>query len=183
MNGAAALVDGAFRPVRLTKRFCDARGHVFLTPLTAHVSARAHIVAAGFGSTPGGGHLTPRPTLGLDLVAAGSRNQDGREIRQLPGQGPNNWATLYKVYEIVQDQPGHKRWASERQYSAFSASANSPTISGADVRHSSRRFKETPKCTMTIDEAKAFIGKVLLAFVRSSALLQPLAPGRSPRQP
>jgi hypothetical protein len=172
MNGAAALVDASYRTVELTDSFSDGAGHKFFQASGA-VRIRTTLGASAEAHGPDGELVPaapPPPTLGPHYLALAHRDPNVQEALQLLGQGPGNWGTLHKVYEII-DRDGDKRkWAPMAAYDAFAASANSALVSGPDARHSlaySRRSPKPPKHTMNIRDARAFIRKVASAWVSS----------------
>jgi hypothetical protein len=166
MNGAAALVDASYRRVELTDRFSDGTGSNFVL-LSAAIEARIRGTAVGEVRGPDGELIPPPPpTPGPDYLAVARRDPNIREVLKLLGGGPGDWVTLYKIFEVIRADGNHTRWAPESEYSAFTVSANLPSVSGSDARHA-RGTPGSPKRTMTIHDARAFIRRVALAWVSS----------------
>jgi hypothetical protein len=165
MNGAAALVDASYRRVELTDRFSDGTGSMFVL-LSAAIEARSRGTAVAKVRGPDGGLIAPPPTPGPDYLAAGRRDQNVREVLQLLGCGPGDWASLYKIFEVIRADGRHTRWATDPEYRAFKLSANLPSVSGSDARHA-RVALRSPKRTMTIHDAREFIRRVALVWVSS----------------
>lgn len=81
-------------------------------------------------------------------------------------QGPLDWPTLYKVYEIVRDSFGgqaalvrHAPWTTKAEITAFAGSANRPDVSGEGARHA-RLGGDPPRRTMSLHEGREFIGRL-----------------------
>jgi hypothetical protein len=82
-----------------------------------------------------------------------------------------DWFDLYKIYEIVRANVGGqkpleaKNWVRPSDLSAFSASANLPSISGAAARHA--RLSGDPKHTMSLHQARTTINHLVAAWLRT----------------
>jgi hypothetical protein len=168
VNGAAALVDPSYRPVVLMNRFRDDAGQNFVLA-SANLTARSRLAVATAEVRGPDGKVVPPPppppTLGPEYMAAASRDPNVREVLDVLSDGPGDWVELYKVFEVIRDDGKPTKWAAEADYSAFRASANLPSVSGADARHA-RRSSGNPKRTMSIHEARDFIRKVSIAWIR-----------------
>jgi hypothetical protein len=83
-----------------------------------------------------------------------------------------DWVNLYKTYEIVQDEVHGKEkiirrgWLTSQSISRFRQMAQSRQALGDDARHASRKFIP-PKKPMSIHEARAIIGDLLLTWIDS----------------
>jgi hypothetical protein len=165
MNGAAALVDANCRRVELTDRFSDGTGPIFVLA-SAAIEARTRVTAVGEVRGPDGELIAPPPTPGPDYLAVARREPNVREVLGLLGRGPGDWASLYKIFEVIRDDGQYERWAADSEYRAFTASANRPSVGGSDARHA-RAAPRSPKRTMTIHDAREFIRRVTLAWVSS----------------
>jgi len=100
------------------------------------------------------------------------RHPDAAEALQIMGRPePTTWIDLYKVYEVVREAQGgevgliRSDLATKPDISAFTGSANLPSVSGEDARHA--RLAGTPKRTMQIAEARDFIGRLLTTWIDS----------------
>jgi hypothetical protein len=167
MNGAAALVDASYRRVELTDQFSDGSGSNFVL-LSGAFEARIRLTAEAEVRGVDGELVPPPPpppTPGPEYLAIARREQNVREVLELLGGGPGDWATMYKIFEVIRDDGNHKRWGTKSEYSAFTASACLPSVSGPSARHA--RGGPKPQRTMTIHEGRAFIRRVALAWVLS----------------
>jgi hypothetical protein len=81
-----------------------------------------------------------------------------------------NWFNLYKVYEIIAHEVGEKTldtW-SHRRIEDFTYSANNAHASGYTARHSSVKFKPSPKRQpLTITEGADLIADLFLQWLRN----------------
>jgi|SRR5215510_2088850 len=83
-----------------------------------------------------------------------------------------DWVSLYKVYEIVNDEVYGKGeiirrgWLTSQSISRFKQMAQSREALGDDARHASRKFIP-PKKPMSIHEARAIIGDLFLKWIDS----------------
>jgi hypothetical protein len=165
INGAAALIDASYRRVELTDRFSDGTGSIFVLASTA-IEARTGVTAVAEVRGPDGGLIAAPLTAGPEYLAVARQAQNVWEVLELLGRGPADWASLYKIFEVIRDDGNYRRWATKSEYSAFTASACLPSVSGSDARHA-RAATRSPKRTMTIHEAREFIRRVSLAWVSS----------------
>ena len=117
------------------------------------------------------GHWSkPRPgslTRGPAYLRVANVDANVREVLKLLGGDFADWMTLYKVYEVIRDDGDPARWATKAEYRVFTGSANHPLVSGSDGRHARAPSPSPPKRTMTIDEGRAFIQRVALAWISS----------------
>jgi hypothetical protein len=103
----------------------------------------------------------PAPTKGPIYLAKADRDPAVREVLQLLAGDHPDWFTLYKVMEIIQaDAGGLDALTKKSDISAFGASANRADVSGEAARHA-RQKGATPRQTMSLDEARAFIQRVV----------------------
>lgn len=83
-----------------------------------------------------------------------------------------DWVSLYKTYEIVQDEVHGKEeiirrgWLTSQSISRFKQMAQSRQALGDEARHASRKFIP-PKKPMSIHEARAIIADLLLKWIDS----------------
>jgi hypothetical protein len=59
-------------------------------------------------------------------------------------------------------------WATDKEDSAFTASANRPDVSGEAARHAVPQSPEPPKATMTINEGREFISALVAQWMATS---------------
>jgi len=86
------------------------------------------------------------------------------------------WPRLYRIMEEVQQHlqtsPDKAGLCQKNEYKTFERTANSAEAAGIDARHASGKF-EPPPFPMSLNEAEAFVGRVLeQAFRRALQLPQ-----------
>ena len=115
MNGAAALVDSTYRPVKLMDRLRDTAGTTVLLG-SANLTAQGRLTAREIRGLDGEvvPSPPPSPTLGPEYLAAADRDSTVREVLKLLGDGPADWFTLYKVYEVIHADGSDTRWATNQ---------------------------------------------------------------------
>lgn len=87
---------------------------------------------------------------------------------RLFGTKPNDWATLYKVLEIVEsDGAPVTSWVSKNKVESFTRTANSPDAIGDDARHANRKKCLPPSKPMSIQEAQNLIRTILYRWIDS----------------
>lgn len=81
------------------------------------------------------------------------------------GTKPNDWVTLYKIYEIVEsDGAPITNWVSKKQVERFTRTANSFEAIGLDnARHG--KYIPPPSKPMSVQEATRLIGIILERWV------------------
>ena len=81
---------------------------------------------------------------------------------------PPSWDRLYKIVEIVEDDVGaidRRGWATKKELSRFSHTANSPKILGRAARHATQRVRP-PKHPMDLVEAEELVKRVLVRWLQ-----------------
>ena len=187
VNGIArTLRPNDYRPVELVGRYqvADDRHEVVqaegaevreraesvsVVVATATLEARGQlkVVAVTTGGAAPATAAQPTPMY----MALAAQHADVAETLALMGKGEPDWSDLYKVYEIVRDnlRPAKiedKGWATKHEQSEFTGTANRPDVSGADARHA-RMPGGPPTHTMTLHEARQFIGDLVIQWVGS----------------
>jgi hypothetical protein len=186
-NGAARVLDGGFRPVRLTLTFSDDTGaspDIVLVPpggAELNMGIRLGGVAEGVqvldaeGGAGGEQQHAPPPPSPKYVELAKDNRDVGEALKILGKESPSlDWNDLYKVYEIVRANVGNeealiaKDWVPKPDIKAFTASANRPDISGDEARHA-RMSGSPPRQTrpMTRSEAQQLITKLVGRWVES----------------
>jgi hypothetical protein len=169
VNGVARACMSDFRPVGLVGRFDDETGRQAAVVLAETAEARARAFPAAVmvdGQQP---PMTSPPGPGYVQLAA--VHPDVAEVLEILGKADlaPNWADLFKVFEIVNNNVTGLRkrgWITSEEIRAFTASANRPDISGADARHA-RMSGDPPKRTMTLIEARQMIGALVTGWLDS----------------
>lgn len=171
-NGVARALDIGFRPVALLGRFSDSSGALHLVVQAETVEARAQAFAiAAEGDQPWAASRGPA------YVHLAKDHPDVAEVLEVLGTSPTplTWIDLYKIYEIVAHNVGNeaklkeKDWVSSAELTAFTASANRADVSGSEARHARNRGG-LPKRTMTPDEGRAFIGRLVASWWDSMSI-------------
>lgn len=170
MNGLARALEPGFRPVQLSTQFTDDSGKQHSVVMAGGIVVVGATVTAtasidGFVQEP----LPSRCPTYLEL----SDHPDVAEALAILGAGVEqlNWRDhLYRVFEIIRHNVGGhdsliaKSWASRQDIGAFTVSANSPQVSGEAARHA-RLNDGVPKRTMSLDEGRSFINRLVLAWL------------------
>jgi hypothetical protein len=154
----------------LQGRFSDGTGiHVVVAAEAIMVRGRAMVATAVVRDAQGNvvPPLPPAPTKAPVYLDLADRDPAVREVLQLLSDDHQDWFTLYKMMEIVRDDGGGLgAFATKREISAFGASANHPVVSGEAARHA-RQSGKVPRHSMTIDEGRAFIQRIVRAWLAS----------------
>ena len=101
--------------------------------------------------------------LGLnDITAAKALRLFSRDL---------DWITLYKIYEVIEKDLTKCRmvsngWATKDEIKAFKGSANHPSVSGDDSRHSVLRGP-TPQLQLHLADARHLIKRILRQWLHS----------------
>jgi len=112
----------------------------------------------------------PPPSRAEVLAALADRNE--RVADALRFYKRCDWPNLYKAWEVVSDAAGgahelvNKSWATRRDQSRFTGTAQSRAELGDEARHASERYR-APKDPMTLDEARGFVWSVIEAWIRT----------------
>ncbi len=173
MNGIARLGRTDHRNVELHGRFSQPSGsnHTFVTvkeEIRIRDSATAVVTRAN------GEIVRPAPPpapSGPAFLRTAAGHPDAREALDILGKpGSVDWVDLYKIFEIVRDavKPTHldrTAWVTKDDLHAFTGSANLPSVSGEQARHA--RMPGTPRRSMTIDQGREFIGRLMTGWLDS----------------
>lgn len=174
MNGIARSLTPSHRPVGLEGRYTEPPGtdHTFIN-VDEELRFRDHATAI---VTRANGDVVVPPPLsapkGPLYLRAALNSPDAAEALEIMGRNDSlSWVDLYKVFEIVREaiapiQLEKSGLANKNDVSAFKVSANRPDIGGPDARHA-RGTSGTPQHTMTITEAREFVGSLLVAWFTS----------------
>lgn len=163
INGLARTRLPNFRPVGLTGHYGD-EGSVHVVARMAPMNIRLHMRTVLSTTAP------QPPRAGPVHIALASRNADVAEALEIMGgPEPPNFAELYKVYEIIEATGTMKAamsasGVSKASCSLFTRTANHQAASGKASRHA-RAAQEPPGNPMTIEEARAMIGRLLTAWM------------------
>jgi hypothetical protein len=172
INGLACALDSGFRPVALVSRFSDEQGR--LHQVVAADSAVGRATVGMPVITVNGEVQNPMPSPAPSYLQQGAHDPDVAEALAIMGRAGETigWSDLYKVFEIIRESiGGHQAlvnlgWKSKKDISAFTVSANSPTVSGEAARHA-RLNSGTPQHTMTISAGRAMVRDLLLVWLKS----------------
>ncbi|HEU0130298.1 MAG TPA: hypothetical protein VFQ85_04815 [Mycobacteriales bacterium] len=174
LDGVGRMLDPDFGGVELVGRYTDGTGtHLVIT--VDGIASRARVGTATIVVTDADGNVVPPPTppppVAPTYVRLAERNADVDEVLGVFAQSPSlGWVELYKVFEIVRaDVGGDNRLSGSGlalpvEISAFRASACLPSVSGSAARHA-RASGGVPKRTMTIDEGRRFVRRLVAAWL------------------
>jgi len=174
LNGLGRVRDSRFRPVALSGFYSDdKRTMVFPPPAVLEIreslAIRESVVVELVGPD-GRPKMAPPPPWGERFALAASNSDVAEVLETMGGTEPLDWVALYKVHEIIRDTIKPQKiptlgWATADDDSAFTASANLPSVSGEQARHA--RKDGTPRHTMTLDQARVFISDLVTAWLDS----------------
>lgn len=94
------------------------------------------------------------------------------KLLQLLKQNPHTGESLYKIYELVEGHPSHRKKFQERfgiseiEFRRFADAVNNPVVSGELARHA---YEDKPKTAnpMSITEAKSFVMDIASRWLSS----------------
>jgi len=107
----------------------------------------------------------------LKWVTAGLTDDSVGKVFRLFGR-EHNWAELYRIFEIIENDVGGineiaiRGWSSKGQLKTFKHTANSPSAVGHHARHG-KETTEPPKNPMLISEARVLIQTLVHHWLRS----------------
>lgn len=93
-------------------------------------------------------------------------------LRLLASPDRRTWVGLYRLHEVILEEIGGEKqlerlgWGSKTDLRRFKHSANSVAVAGDSARHGTEQ-SDAPKNPMTLDEADAYCGYVLQAWLTS----------------
>jgi hypothetical protein len=164
VNGIATLHYATFGPVRLTGRFEEAAGHRHA--VVAAGVARARVVMPPVGVVING-QAQPR-------IAPGDAYPEVAEVLRILGGRPFDWAEIYKIYEIVQDDIKPRKlhetgWITKAELSRLKENCNRAELGGPTARHA-RMGGAAGSAPLEIKQAREQIRAVAMRWIES---LQP----------
>lgn len=134
--------------------------------LSASLSARVKVNAVISGGVPG---QQPQRTQAQELLDHATGRPHLQEALLIWGDPMRSWPRLYRILEEIEEDLGddvnHVGLCSAKQRKRFRLSAQVPEAAGLDARHASEMF-DPPPDPMMFDEAKVFIGQILLGALR-----------------
>jgi hypothetical protein len=171
MNDAMTLYTrGSYRPVQLdVVTQIDARGqrHHHIT-LSSTVEVRDQVRATIIRADGTREDVSQPSDSAAALVSLADKNEKVADALRFYASG--DWINLYKAWEVVCDAAGgthavvKKGWATERDRSRFTGTAQSRAELGDEARHASEKYN-APKDPMTLDEARGFVRSLIQAWV------------------
>jgi hypothetical protein len=78
-----------------------------------------------------------------------------------------SWGELYKAFEVVQGDVGKIEghgWASEREITRFTRTANHQAAAGREARHA-RMAQIPPRDPMTLEEGRVLIRRIVSSWI------------------
>lgn len=171
INGLARVFEPNYRPVQLGVRFSDDGGRGQMVALKGAIEIS---VAASATISINGVPQEPPPSRAPDFIQEAAQNPDVAEALRILGAAGHSagWHDLYKVFEIVRSNVGggqaliSQGWKTREDISAFTVSANSPSVSGDAARHA-RHNDGVPQHTMNLPTGRAFISQLMLRWLDS----------------
>ena len=176
ISGIARLRTPLLRPLTASA-VTDHRGstpitHKFVFPGTARLRIRAFAPTVVIG---GAAVQYERPhSLGVELVLD---DQQVTLALALFGQEPT-WVSLYQVLDVLLESVAGNRalhrkgWAAAVEINRFTGTANNYRALGPAARHARREWLP-PGEPMTLDEAEALIGRLLLGWLAEKRQIRP----------
>jgi hypothetical protein len=101
----------------------------------------------------------------------GTEDEDIDTVCSLLVELADDWRVLWFIYEIVEGQIGQPSkmeklgWATVEEIRLLRETANSRKAIGTAARHA-RAKEKTPAKPMTLREAKALVGRIVIAWLR-----------------
>jgi hypothetical protein len=174
LNGLARLDDPYFRPVTLSGKYTDGeRQHQVISPKSIASAFRPGRLTVTV-TNPDGTVVPGPPSPWPDRVrVAVTDSAVARVLRIMARNDDLDWYDLYKIYEIIRRDVGGQRklykrgWTTYSKDRSFKASANRYDVSGDAARHAVDEHAEPAKKTMTIDEGRAYISKLVTRWLDS----------------
>lgn len=168
MNSIRLLEDSGFQLIELERvvRVDDDGARHQYVYVSGSVKARSKVRAVGIVLRNGVKIIEPhgpsRPERLLDLAKRDHRVAEALCYFRSP---TSRWFQLYKVLDAIELDLGgeqalrSKHWASSKQLTRFTRTANNAGVLGPEARHSEGRFDPPPK-PMTLEEAEQLIQTV-----------------------
>lgn len=169
LNGLGRLADPGFRPVTLSGKYTDGESqHQIIAAVS--LECRVHLAATATVIGPDGAVVPDPPSPWPGRLATIRQHPDADEVLEMLGQPELlGWGELFKIHEKIQDSISGSivkvGWASNGEDAAFTASANRYDISGRDARHARREKRPPPKQTMTIQQGREYIGRIVVEWL------------------
>ncbi|MCE8424927.1 MAG: hypothetical protein J5U17_04025 [Candidatus Methanoperedens sp.] len=107
-------------------------------------------------------------------VTAAKHNTNVTKALRLFGAGTHDWVSLYRIYEVIENDVGGKSkiikkgWTTDKAIRRFKYTANSPGAIGDEARHGNQK-EPSPKDPMALSEAKFLIETILHNWLRLKA--------------
>jgi hypothetical protein len=184
INAAARLDRPSYMDATLSGAIIEttaegAKHHAHVVTDTIRLRSKVDAVIVSTGEQPPRPPPPPPPpppgsTAADKWLALAARDPDAAKALSFWAK-PHDWATLYKVWEIIRDgeEVQNKGWASGNEITRFTRTANHQEAAGDDARHS-RLKADPPPNPMTLGEADGFIGRLLRTWLDS--MLDPSPP-------
>ena len=181
LSGVLKLVRESPEPLRsgAVYRKNAAGGRDVFVQIRETVQLRAEIGEVTVTVTDSHGNVmtkpSPPPRTVLLAQLAASDAAVAKVLRLQSDEGAKSWVGLYRIYEVVEADVGgqaalaKRRWGSASDLKRFKHSANSVTVAGDAARHG-RESEKPPKHPMSPDEAAAYVGYVLQAWLASKGV-------------
>lgn len=163
VNGIGFAAIPGYQPASLTGRIIDRDGGHNPTLVMGPITFNGRSLFGINGSADGARATALRRSTKSDAALT-------RAIHILGRSDCVDWVDLYKVFEVLVQAAGsesllrQRTRAHKRDVSAFRYSANSPRVSGDLARHASEKGVKAGTHTMTLEEGRDFIRRLLVAW-------------------
>ena len=176
LNGLAKIYFGKFQLVTIDSvTTIDEHGQrktIYFEEVVSTMRFKADVKATLIKPDGTEEKLQPQPIKLLEhgfLVAKKDKNV--AEALSIFGNLENNWANLYKIYEIVLSDVGGKiyqsEWVTKDDVNRFTQTAQSVEAVGDNARHYNPKKYKRPENPMSLPEAKALISTILEKWILS----------------
>ena len=172
LNDATGILDRAMQKVRLANGAAKLQ-HRDFQAVEVHIVTRLEDHGGRSQWVHPRAIVLELDTLGVTAAvaakAASVHAAVGSALRFL-GTGPDNWVSLYNVYDVIREDVGGdaalkaRGWSSRNEVRRFTQTANSLDAAGEGARHGKRAIR-SPKHPMSLEEARTLIRLLLKRWI------------------
>lgn len=173
INGTMMVHNSKFRPIELEDRFIqvDEDGKQLSSIVFAAASVGIRTKASAVALRTGEAEEPPKgPSEAERHLSVARKNTTVADALRFYRK--QDWYSLYKAYEIIQEDVGGKHfivqngWATKGRVDCFTQTAQSRDALGDDARHAGSKYPP-PKKPMLLSEARALLRSMLQSWIRS----------------
>jgi len=175
INGSARLTLGMRKPLEMAHIIRindDKTRHIFIEISdTVNIRASTTILTV---TKDGTSKEIRQSDIITNWLSIAKRDSNVAKVLRLFGIGTHDWISLYRVFEVIEEDVGgvsnikKQGWAAEKAIKRFKHTANSPHILGDIARHGVEKT-EPPKDPMSLSEARSFIEGIIHNWLRSKS--------------